>query len=73
MNETLKTLTTRRSVRSYKYQQVPKEIDEYIKSLEAYFIKTNQIDKVRIAADEPADIEAYRKSLEHIKSVAPAF
>ncbi len=25
MNETIKTLTTRRSVRSYKYQQVPKE------------------------------------------------
>lgn len=30
MNETLKTLVTRRSVRSYKYQQVPKEIIEEI-------------------------------------------
>ncbi len=30
MNETLKTLTTRRSVRSYKYQQVPKEIIDQI-------------------------------------------
>ena len=57
----------------FDYLRTAKEIDEYIKSLEAYFIKTNQIDKVRIAADEPADIEAYRKSLEHIKTVAPAF
>ena len=30
MNETLKTLTTRRSVRSYKYEEVPKEIIEKI-------------------------------------------
>ncbi len=30
MNETLKTLTSRRSVRSYKYQQVPKEIIQQI-------------------------------------------
>lgn len=30
MNETLKTLTARRSVRSYKYNQVPKEIIDQI-------------------------------------------
>ena len=57
----------------YDYLRKAEEVDEYIRALEAYFIKTNQIDKVRIAADEPADVEAYRKSLAHIKSVAPAF
>ncbi len=57
----------------YDYLRKAEEVDEYIRALEAYFIKTNQIDKVRIAADEPADVEAYRKSLTHIKSVAPAF
>ncbi len=61
------------SVGVFDYLRTAKEIDEYIKSLETYFINTNQIDKVRIAADEPADIEAYRKSLDHIKAVAPAF
>ncbi len=58
---------------SFDYLRKASEIDEYIKSLEQYFITTNQIDRVRIAADEPADIEAYRKSLEHIKKTAPAF
>ena len=58
---------------TFDYLRTASEIDEYIKSLEQYFIKTNQIERVRIAADEPADIEAYRKSLEHIKKTAPAF
>lgn len=58
---------------AYGYLHTAAEIDEYIRSLEAYFINTSQIERVRIAADEPADIEAYRKSLEHIKSVAPSF
>lgn len=58
---------------SYGYIHKASEIDSYIRSLQEYFINTNQIEKVRIAADEPADIEAYRKSLEHIKAVAPVF
>lgn len=57
----------------FDYLRKASEVDEYIKALESYFIKTNQIDRVRIAADEPANIEAYRKSLEHIKKTAPAF
>ncbi len=58
---------------AYDYLRTAKELDEYIKALEKYFIDTNQIERVRIAADEPADVEAYRKSLEHIKAVAPSF
>ena len=57
----------------YDYLRTAKEVDEYIRALEKYFIDTKQIDKVRIAADEPANVEAYRESLNHIKSVAPAF
>lgn len=57
----------------YDYLRKAEEVDEYIRALEAYFIKTNQIDRVRIAADEPADVEAYRKSLNHIKQTAPSF
>ena len=37
------------------------EIDAYIKALEQYFISTSQMDKVRLAADEPGNIEAYRR------------
>ena len=57
----------------YDYLRTAKELDEYIKQLENYFNETNQNDIVRIAADEPADIVAYRASLEHIKAVAPSF
>lgn len=58
---------------AYDYLRTAKELDTYIKMLENYFITTGQIDRVRIAADEPADIDKYRASLEHIKSVAPSF
>lgn len=57
----------------YDYLRTAEEIDGYIRSLEKYFTDTDQIGRVRIAADEPADVGAYRKSLEHIKSVAPGF
>ncbi len=58
---------------TYKYMRCSAEIDAYIKSLEQYFITTGQIEKVRLAADEPGDVEAYRKSLNHLKSIAPSF
>ncbi len=57
----------------YQYMTSAAEIDDYIRSLEQYFITTGQIAKVRLAADEPGDIAAYRKTLEHLNSVAPAF
>ncbi|MBR5285791.1 MAG: DUF4091 domain-containing protein [Clostridia bacterium] len=58
---------------SYDYIRTANELDAYIKALECYFNETNQNERVRIAADEPADVVAYRASLEHIKSVAPSF
>ena len=57
----------------YKYMTTAAEIDDYIRSLEQYFITTGQIDRVRLVADEPGDIAAYRKSVEHLHDVAPAF
>ncbi len=56
-----------------KYMRNTDEVKDYIRALEQYFISTKQIDRVRIAADEPADIEKYRTSLELIRKVAPAF
>lgn len=57
----------------YRYMTTAAEIDDYIRSLEQYFISTGQIGKVRLAADEPGDIAAYRRTLEHLHAVAPAF
>lgn len=56
-----------------KYMRDISEIDAYISSLEQYFIKTGQIEKVRVAADEPGDIDAFRVAISHMKAVAPAF
>ncbi len=57
----------------YKYIDRAADIDAYIRSLEQYFITTGQMEKVRLAADEPADIEAYRASLGHLQKIALAF
>ncbi|NLE13482.1 MAG: DUF4091 domain-containing protein [Clostridiales bacterium] len=57
----------------YKYMRTAAEIDGYIAALEQYFVTTGQIDRVRIAADEPADIEAYRAILAHLGEIAPEF
>lgn len=57
----------------FKYMRKGEDIKSYIKSLEEFFIKKGLIDKVRIVADEPGDIEKYRKSLETIKEVAGSF
>ena len=58
---------------AYKYMRCAAEIDDYIVSLEQYFLRTGQMEKVRLAADEPGDVEAYRKSIGHLKSIAPSF
>lgn len=57
----------------YKYMHKAEDIDNYIKALEGFFISKGLINSVRIAADEPADAEMYRKSLARIKRTAPSF
>ena len=57
----------------YRFMRTAAEIEWYVKSLEQYFITTGQIDRVRVAADEPNDIEAYRKTIRRLCDIAPAF
>ncbi len=57
----------------YKFMRTAAELEDYIVSLERYFVTTGQIHKVRIAADEPGDMDKYREILAHIKKVAPSF
>ena len=56
---------------SFKYIRDGEQVKDYIRSLYNYFIKTNQLAQVRIAADEPGDIEKYRKSMAMIKELCP--
>ncbi len=56
-----------------KYMRTLSDITDYTRAIEQYFIKTGQIERVRVAADEPSDVEKYRKSLDLLHEVAPAF
>lgn len=56
-----------------KYVRDAEVLKDYVRSLERYFISTNQIDRVRIAADEPSDVEKYRNSLALLQELAPSF
>lgn len=56
-----------------KYVRDAEVLKDYVRSLEKYFISTNQIERVRIAADEPGDVEKYRASLAILKELAPSF
>lgn len=58
---------------AYKFMNSAADLDAYIVSLEQYFLTTGQMDRVRLAADEPGDVEAYRRSISHLKQIAPAF
>lgn len=57
----------------YKYMRDGHDIDAYIRALEQYFVTTGQIDRIRIAADEPSVLEPFQRSLERLHQNAPAF
>ncbi len=58
---------------TYKFMQKASEIDGYVRALERYFIRKKLIDKVRVAADEPRDIEAFNVILQRLHKNAPHF
>ena len=58
---------------TYCYMNKEKHIRLYINSLYNHFIKKGWLDKVRIAADEPGDIELYRRTIKVILEEAPGF
>ena len=59
--------------KAFRYMRKACEIDGYVKALEQYFLEHQLMEKVRLAADEPADVAAYRASIEHLLLVAPSF
>lgn len=57
----------------FKFIRASEEIKLYIKALEKFFIEKGYIDIVRVVADEPSDIDVYRKRLKLLSETAPAF
>ena len=56
-----------------KYVRDAEVMKDFVRSLERYFVETKQISRVRIAADEPGDVEKYRNSLALLAELAPNF
>ena len=49
------------------------DLSAFIRQLAAYFERTGRMDRVRIAADEPADVELFSQRLAFIRDAAPGF
>lgn len=58
---------------TFKFMNSGEEIKEYIRALEQYFIKESLIDRVRICADEPLDVELFQARLNMLRKTAPHF
>jgi hypothetical protein len=56
---------------TYKYCREGKDISEYMRQLEAHMKAMGWLDIVRIMADEPADTDRYRLSVNAIRRAAP--
>lgn len=57
----------------YRYMDKAAELEAYVRALEAHFAQKGWLERVRVAADEPADTEAYRATLTHLARIAPGF
>lgn len=59
--------------RTYRYIRERSQLEFYVAALERNFIDNGWIDKVRILADEPADLEKFRGRLQALRAMAPSF
>jgi hypothetical protein len=55
------------------YLRTAAELHTFIRLLADYFKRTGRIERVRIAADEPADVPLFTERLRFIKAAAPEF
>lgn len=58
---------------TYKYMSRRSELAGYIAALERNFQERGWTDKVRILADEPADLDKFRSRLSELRTMAPSF
>jgi hypothetical protein len=57
----------------FRFMRSQGELESYIRALEQHLINKGWIDRVRIIADEPADLEMFTKSMEALRLIAPSF
>lgn len=57
----------------YKFMDQKSDICAYIRALHDYFVVTGQIERVRVAADEPEDTQKHRVRIDLLKENGPQF
>ena len=62
-----------RSSGTISFLRTAEELRQYLRALHDHFKAIGVIDRVRIAADEPADLDAFRNRLAFVREVAPDF
>lgn len=55
----------------YRYMTKKQDITAYVRALFDFFKAENCFDKVRIGADEPRDLDAYRESYSFLRAIEP--
>ncbi len=58
---------------TYRYMSKASELQDYIIGLHKHFEEMGWLDKVVVVADEPANHEALRGSIEAVRAIAPGF
>lgn len=56
---------------SYEYLHDTQEVEEYFRAVERHFVQTGRVERVRVAADEPADPERFERAVERLRRCAP--
>lgn len=58
---------------SFTYLRTAEDIRIFIRSLHDHFAELGLIDRVRVAADEPADLEKFNQSVAFVRQAGPEF
>jgi hypothetical protein len=57
----------------FRFMRSRNELESYVRAIEQHLIHKGWIERVRIIADEPADLEQFTKSMEALRQIAPSF
>lgn len=57
----------------HRYIRGKEELEAYIAAVHDYFVSTGRAERVRVTADEPADIGVFLQRLESLRRLAPRF
>jgi hypothetical protein len=58
---------------AFKFMRARTEIEEYIRALETFFKERDWVERVRVSADEPNDVEEFKARWNLLHSLAPSF